>query len=542
MTSNFTPSLTANVVNFRFQKNTRILAKVKNWSWLILIVTAAFQCFFFWSVPCFVAITCIFIAWLTLSCIFMKEEILRNYPLSTFLIIGFTATQFYFPLVFTTFEFKPVIFNMELPDEVFFHSLAALAVLVAAHALYRLLPQQTTRKSSYLYRAGFFTPAHDLQLWLIGSLGLIANIYVFFFTTDLATQISGDAGGKAIQSLLPFAYAPYFLPVKSMFGGKGTQAKKLLLLLVLWTIALFTISMARNSRGAFMIGFTSVAFAYGLGLLLQIFEPPKIAFKNIAIAAAAFWIITGPLADLGTAMVIVRSQRAEMTKSELIALTINAFQDKNGIAMRRLTDKNVTSNWDERYLDNIFTARFANIKFNDASLVQAARVGDKNPQMLQYSIDYIWGALPGPILKLANPEVNKDHVYASSFGDYIYNLAGAGSVAFGGYRTGHFAGTGMAAFGWWYLLILGISIIPVFLLFDKLCLITGTVRFRGYTQYKMTFSIAALLVLTSIFQFLPIESVSGIIAFLIRGYLQMILLYFIVFQLSRICSNFFRKT
>lgn len=529
------------VIYVKLRKNTNIIAKVNSWSWILLMATAAFQCFFFWSIPDVVAILCIVIAWLILSFFFMNEEMLRNYPLSVFLIIGFTATQFYFPLLFTSLEFKPVIFNLELPYEVFFHSLAALIVLVMAHYIYRYFPQQTKRRSSYLYRCGFFTPPEDLQLWLIGGLGLMANIYVFFVSTDIATQISGNPSDKAIQSLLPFAYAPYFIPVKSIFGGKETKTKKLVLLLTMWTVALFIISMARNSRGAFMIGFTSIAFAYGLGLLLQVFELPKIAFKNIAIAVSVFWVVTGPLADLGTAMVIVRSQRADITKAELIELTWNAFQDKNGIAMRRLADKNAEGNWDERYLDNIFTARFANIKFNDASLIQAEKVGEKNPEMLRYSIDYMWGALPGPILKLANPDVNKDEVYSSSFGDYIYHLAGAGSLAFGGYRTGHFAGTGMAAFGWWYLLILGLAMIPVFLLFDKLCLITGTIRYYGHTEYKMVFSVASLLTLTAIFQFLPIESVSGIIAFLIRGYFQIILLYFAIYHVSRLLSNFIHK-
>ena len=48
---------------------------------------------------------------------------------------------------------------MELPDQVFFHSLAALLVLVLAHSFYRLLSKLTySRSFSLLGKAGFFDP------------------------------------------------------------------------------------------------------------------------------------------------------------------------------------------------------------------------------------------------------------------------------------------------------------------------------------------------------------------------------------------------
>lgn len=548
MNTDILPSLTQvadhttnqKIVFVKLKKSTDIVAKVSYWSWVILIVASFVQCFFFWSIPEFVAIICVIIAWIILTSFFLKEEMLRKYPLSTFMIIGFTATQLYFPLVFTTTEFKPVIFNLDLPYQVFFHSLATLIVLVIAHYIYRFFPQQTKRQSSWLYRLGFFKAPDDLQLWIIGIIGLFANIYVFF-VTNTTTLANADPSNKVIQSLFPFAYAPYLIPVKAMFGSNKKSSKRIVLQLVIWASILFFISMARNNRTAFMIGFTSIAFSYILGLLLEIFEPPKIAFKTIAIAAVCFWIVTGPIADLGTAMVIVRSQRENVTKAELIDITIAAFNDKTAIAMRRLQDRNAQSLWDERYLDNIFTARFANIKFNDATLVQAERVGEKNPKMLRYSTDYMWGALPDPILKVVNPNVNKEFTYSISFGDYIYSLAGAGKEVFGGYRTGHMAGTGMAAFGLWYLAILGVLMIFVFLLFDKLCLITDTIHFQGHKEYKMAFSVCSLLILTSVFQFLPTESVSQVITFMIRGYLQILFIYLFIYHATKQVCNLIYK-
>lgn len=521
----------------------QFLQKTINWSYWIFAICAGYQCLFFWSTENVIALSCVLFGWVLLTQFFVTPGILRTYPLSTFLIIGFTSTQLYFPLVFTSVELKPLVFNLELPYEVFMHSIASLLVLLSAHYLYRFLPVQTKRgPNSILYRAGFFQPPEEAQLWMIGCLGLLANVYVYFFSLDTATEVTGNALDKAIQALLPFSYAPYLIPFKKMYGSQEKGSKHIVLLLVIFTVLLFLISMAKNSRGAFMIGFTSVGFAYGLGLLLNLFKPPVIGLKTMIIAIAGFWLITGPLADLGTAMVIVRSQRSDVSKTELIELTLKAFKDKQTIMLRRLGDKAFEHDWDERYLDNVFTARFANIKFNDASLVQASKVGVSNPLMQKYTVDYIWGMFPDPILKRIKPDVDKDQVYARSFGDYIYSLAGAGSNVYGGFRTGHFTGTGMAAFGWWYLVILGVTMIPVFMLFDKLVM-TQTViqRGAGVRGQTLTFSVCGLLSITLIFMFLPMESVANIITFIIRGFGQTFLLYFFIFHVTRLTINTFRS-
>lgn len=513
------------------------ISKLVRWSWMLLLGASFLQVFIFSVMENMVAVVCTLFAWLITTKMFLKHDVLKIYPLSAFLIIGFAATQFYFPLVFTLLEGKPVIFNLELPLTVYFHSIAALVILVAVHYIYRQLPIQTYRgQNSILNRMGFFNTPSPLQIWLMGALGLGANIYVFFFSPSVATEISGAASDKAIFALLPFTYAPYFIPFTPLYGGNSETkiSKKVLHSLLAYTVVLFIISMARNSRGAFMIGFTSVGFSYLLALLLGVMKPPVIALKTIIIAIVGLWLITGPMSDLGMAMVMVRSQRDDMSKSELIDRTLEAYKDKAAIKLRKLQDEEVQSDWDEKYLDNIFTARFANIKYNDISLVQAAKIGEKNKLLKQFSIDYIWGALPTPVLKALNPSINKETLYTLSFGDYIYALSGAGNSVYGGFRTGHFAGTGMGAFGLWYLAILGVFILPVYLLLDKLVISKPTVTTDSNAQSpQLCFSLCGLLALTSIFQFLPTESVVIIITFLLRGWFQMVLLYFFLFQITR---------
>lgn len=526
-------------INKRFVKKASYLSAIKRWSWMLLLACGLFQGLYFEDKFNVEAICCVLAGWWIITRFLLTKPVLVNYPLSAFVILGFAATQLYLPLVFTTMEFKPLVFNLLLPEEVFFHSMASLFVLMFSHVVYRLLTNRfQDRSSSLLKKRGFFKPPSDLHLWLMGFIGLAASIYIYFISSA-GKEITGNASEKLIQGFIPFAYAPYFIPLGKLFGKRSGPRKNFYVLLGIFTLLLFIVSMGRNSRAIFIMGFASVGFSYALGLLLGAFKSPKISFKVLLISVLGFWVLTGPFADLGTAMVLVRDKRDDITKAQLIAMTLDAFNDKRAIKLRRLEDKQLETPWDERYLDNVFTARFANIKFNDASLVMASKIGENNPKMLKFSIDYIWGVLPSPILNLIKPGIDKEYLYSMSFGDYIYYLYGADKDILGGYRTGHFAGTGMAAFGLWYLLILGILIIPVYFLFDKFTYIKRSSF--PVPGAMITFSMCGLLASTFIFMFMLAESVSTIATFLVRGWIQMTLLYYIIFNVIDFFIALFRR-
>lgn len=509
--------------------------QVSLWSWLLLIFLSIYQFIFFWSLENVVAIEYTVVAWILTSTIFLDENNISSYPLSVFLILGFVSTQFYLPLLFTTFENKPIVYNLELPYTIFLHSFLGLLVLTVAHFFYRFLTKNPSeRTNSILLKIGLFVPPTDIQIWLMGFVGLGATVYSFFLSPSVGWEVTGAASDKAIQSLIHFSYAPFFIPFRTLYGKEQKPNKRLILFLLFYTVLLFIVSIGRNSRGAFMIGFTSVGFAYALGLLLGTFKPNFFTVKNAILLATGLLLITGPIADIGTAMVIVRDQRSKVTNSELMDLTIRAFNDKKAIKARRIEDNKDQGDWDERYLDNIFTARFANLKFNDASLVQSSKISPHSKNMLNYSIDYILGGLPSPLLDALKIDAHKEDVYATSIGDYLYYEAGGPKEALGGFRTGHFAGTGMAAFGWWYLLILGVGIIPVYYLFDKLVLVKYDDK---KNKKELTFSLCGLIALNSVFQFLPTESVIITVTFVMRTWFQMILLYVFIYYVTLFISN-----
>ncbi len=519
------------------------LTQVIRASWAVLGVCIVYQLIFFAEIINVVAMASVVLAWFVSTNIWLRKSMLETYLISAFTILGFASTQFYFPLVFTTIENKPLIYNLELPEEVFLHSSLALFVLIIAHAIYRFISKISfSRSVSLLGKIGFFDPPSHMQLWLMGFFGMASSFYVYFTSPDIGREVTGAASDKLLQGLVPFSYAPFFIPLGKLFGNNQKLSKTFVLTILIYSAMLFAISVGRNSRAGFILGLTTPAFAYALGLLLGVFKTKILTFKNVAVGAFVLYILTGPLSDLGVAMLIARDKNnKDITAMEQIDKTLEAFGDDYALEARRKSDLANDAgdfDWDERYLDNLFTARFANIKFNDASLVTYSKVGPYDPDMQDFSRDQLVATLPDPIIKLFGFDVDKEVILSLSFGDYLYLLAG-GYGQPEGFRIGHIAGTGLAAYGWWYLWLFGLVVIPIFYLNDKF--------FRRKTglalssaerpEQKFLFSFCGVLALTSFFQFLMFESVIIGANYLIRGWIQIVVLYFLMFHASRLLSQ-----
>lgn len=509
------------------------------WSWIILIFASILQCILFLTITNILAVIIVTISWFILQKWFLNPETLNNYPISSFIVIGFSVTQLYFPLVFTLVEGRPITFNLKLSDEVFLHSILILIVLTISHQIYRSISKTPINYLRYfLKKTLFFKPPSDSQLWLMGIIGLLSTFYVYIYAKS-ALELTGSTVDKLLESLIGFTYAPYFIGLRRLYDENNKKNNNFIIKLAAYTILVFLVSIARNSRGAFMFGFTSLGYSYGLGLLLNVFKPSFINRKNVTIFIALLWLFTGPVADLGAAMVIVRNQRHEVSSYELLSLTLKAYENKSAINNYKLNNRSVgDSDWDEYYLDNIFLSRFCNIKFNDASLIEASKLGKIDTGFQDFSINRALAILPDPVIKMLGLDINKKLINYS-FGDYLYAKSHAmsnDSNVIGVNRTGHVAGTGMAAFSWWYLAILAVAILPIFLLFDAFYI---KVRFPNKHTIQPRISLCLLLAINSVFSFLPAESVMVIPMFLMRGWFQMLFLYYIMFYFTSMLGNLF---
>lgn len=532
----------SNVGEIQIEKSAQesFLRLVRGGSWIVFAVAVLFQLIVYPDITNFVAILAIAFAWLIATNIWVQAKMLNNYLLSSFTMLGFVANQFYLPLLFTSLENKPVIYNLDMPEEVFMHSTLTLLALTAAHAFYRFLMDITPSKpASILEKAGFFIPPSHLQLWIMGMIGMLSSFYVYFVSPDVGREVTGAASDKLVQALVPFTYAPFFIPFSKLFGSNEKPIRGFLPLLLLYGAVLLAISLGRNSRGAFIIGLTNPAFAWILGLMMAVFSTRVFTVKNFLIGGLVLWFLIGPLSDLGTAMVIVRGDRNDIPPSELIMETIDAFGDKEAIEARRKDDVTDVVDWDEHYLDNIYTARFANIKFNDSNLITYSKVGEYDPDMQAFSLDQLLAVFPDPVLQLFDFDIDKDLVLSMSFGDFLYVLSG-GIGTPEAFRVGHYAGTGMATFGWWYLLLFAIVVVPIFYLNDKFFR-PRKLPNESTDNATVKLSFCAVLALTGYFQFLWFESVVNGATFLIRGWIQVVILYYIIFHLTRAVAWVFTR-
>ncbi|PZR24711.1 MAG: hypothetical protein DI535_21185 [Citrobacter freundii] len=517
----------------------RFLAGFLKWSWIILIFAGIVQCIVWPYLKTAFAFFVILVAWRLVTRFVMRAQIIREYPLSSFVILGFSLSQYCFPLVFTLMEGKPVTYNLKLPFTVFVHSLLAIVVVISAHLFYRFLrksrPILFNRFQLTLAKGGIFRAPGDAQIWMMGIIGLAAMFYVYFYSPSVGNEVEG-AGNKFIQGLIPFTYAPFYLLIKPMFGRYDVK-KTPVLPFVIFVILLFIVSIGRNSRGAFMFGFTGLGFGYIWGLLQGIFPGKILTVKNLIIGGVCMWIITGPFADLGTAMVIVRGERFDMTRSQLLSLTLEKYNDKKALAARKkfITEVSNTG-WDEHYLDNVLLSRFTNLKFNDASLEISEKIGI-DPVVQSFAIERPLAILPQPFIDFLGLDIDKAKVNAGSTGDILFERVG-GSNAIGTFRVGHFAGVGMASFGWLYLVFLFILIIPVFFLWDLLVI---RVRVKSKRKKQFVFSMAVLLSMHTLYFFINFENVFFILQFLIRNWIELVLLYLFLFHCTRFATLLVRK-
>ncbi len=514
--------------------------------WMMRVVLGAgvVQLIFFFSAENLFAVISAILGWKLTETYILKPVYLLKYTISSLIILGFSLTQFCMPLIFTLVEGKPLIYNLDLPYQVFTHSLLAIMTLLLAHALYRhLVPMKNVlrvRLQSTLARLSFYKAPTSTQAWIMGFIGILSMAATYFGGNryGVSDEDRGTAA-KIFQGLTVFAYTPFFLLLQPLYARNVRFRKVKIWKILLFLALIILLGIGGNTRGVFMIALTTSAIAYFFGLLIGKFDYKIFKLKNILAALIGFWILTGPLSDLGTAMVVVRSQRSDISGAELLSKTLDVYQDKEALRFYKHAALDATSDWDEHYFDNIFLARFCNLKYNDEGLKQTKRIGRVDNKMRKYTLDKFWAMLPQPVLDGLGVGINKDQLISSSFGDYLFQRAG-GTNALGGFRTGQFASTGMTAFGWWYLLILFVGIIPMFFLFDIFVL-----YFRGESGRGVNYiSMAALMLLNTFFMFLSLsstsESVIMIYNYMLRGWIQLAITYWLIFLISRKLSFFFR--
>jgi hypothetical protein len=497
--------------------------QVKSYISIVLVFLAVFQCIFFFSFENNVLVIVILTSYKLYDITIFNFNRFYRYPISSFLIFGYFMTQYFFPLLFTTLEFKKVSFNLNAPLEVSIHSLFTLISLILANLTYVNLCgyRRNSKITLYLKHFGLFKLPSNPQIWFLGYLGLLCMVYTSLI---VGSESGGNVFQKFMKGLNVYAYAPFFIIIKNLLIDKKTT-KKTYYYLIIFVFLIIIISVAKNARGSMLYGFAGLGFAFSLFRMLGLIKFKIFSKKTVFYLLLGVYLITGPLDQLSSAMLNVRDQRSNISSTELILMTFEAYFNEDLIIKKKSAVHDSYSIWDEHYLNNTFLARFSNLKFNDLSLEQANKIGT-NSDFRMYDFHKMAVVLPQPLLSLFDIKIDKGYVNSMSRGDMLlYTSAGAVGVL-GGFRVGHFSGIGMVSFGWYYLLVFYVFLIPLFYLLDSFV----------YKEPKGKLIISFLIIINFkfVFMYFPIDGVFGIGNYILRGWLESIVTYLLVIKLSNL--------
>jgi len=465
------------------------------------------------------------IAWYAL-----RPDVFRAFPLSTITMLAFNFTTLTGALVFQTVSWRSVIYNLEVPITAFaMLTLAQLGFLIG-HTIYRKLffvAQIPVLLSKGIIRplGGFEIPT-NLQLWAIGILGLASMVGSRII---LGAEIqTGNVIGKFFQALSPLMYLPYLIPfLHKLDISRSTPSSPNWLMLVGYTASILVFTLMINARAVFVLAPLVFITVFYLCYLLGIITIPRKAWPSIIISTP-FVLISGfLLLDLSTAMLVARAQRGAISPTELAALTVESFFDKNALQRYEARDTGGTQAqaYSEAYFRTGILGRFVTTKFHDNMFFYSRNFTDSERKKLTtYTYNRTVAILPQPAINLLGLNVRKDF-NAASMGDFTYYLGSGDVHAFGGQRTGSAIQNAISIFGFASAFVFPLMAILISIAIDA---------FRNYAKQGLLFSPIILTSLIGPTASLSLESITGVINFSTRGLAQSIILYAAVFFIMKI--------
>lgn len=456
------------------------------------------------------------LSWYILSISVFQYKNIIKHTVPFFILFSYAICFFFLPLVCTILEFKPLTYNFKNPLETLVHQFIFLMTLTLSFIVMTKLGKNKIRLF-LLKNTFFFTPLTEKKVWFLGLIGLLSYTFsIFAPETSLM--------GKVTDGLRYFAVAPTLLLFPSLYTGNQNKRpdKKTIKLVLVYALIYIFLGMARNSRLAMLFLFIDTTLIFFVYLLINN-VPIKslIKTKNLIGILLGLYILSGPLSDIGIAMIKVRSARNETDPITLLKNTWNFYQDPDFNNYKKIfyfKDNNINNDaWSEDYIDQVFLNRLCNLRVSDATLYYANLLGYNNQNMRKSFSDQLIANLPGGLI---SSSFKKSTQYSA--GDKLYALATDNPNAIGGYRVAGYTGLGLATFGYSFYIISFIFYIVSFYLLDA---------FGFYYRNKFVMSIFALLHIENWFYFL--NNGAGIlrnILFMCRGYFQDLLIYiFIVF-------------
>ncbi|WP_457767532.1 hypothetical protein [Cyanobium sp. ULC082] len=452
-----------------------------------------------------------------------REIRFLRFPLSTLVLIGFAVTLQLGPLLFTAMEGNSITNILQVPYTTFSHSLVVSAVCILAHWIYRnsaILYQLKAAVQHIMLRLYIFKPLHSSEVIWMGALGTFALAVSSWFNNQVTnTIVLKFIVGFDFLSIIPAS----FLLCRLLGMNDRLERNKFVqpLLIYLGFQALIVVtSVGRGARGPFLVPIVCLIIGFAFEWLYGLIRIRLSIFISLALVLL---LALPTVTDLATAIVMARFLRGDIPAQELLAVTLELMKDREtlrqytiGKTLKLSEDRNDT------YVSNLFLARFVNARYPDISLTFSQRITPQaGLQMARIQFLRVVSIFPGPVLDLFGLAKLKDLALSGSMGDFLMSLANTGSIYMvGGFFAGHFFGTGMAGFGYGYLIILLLGLLLVFPLLDSHALLSS--------HMIPVFSAVAITQLFPWLTFSSSESVASFFIFSFRTFFEPILLFFLV--------------
>lgn len=468
------------------------------------------------------------IVWVIFSKIGLNEKVIKEHTFAWGVFLSMSLYRI-LPLIATMLEGHSIGYNFILPLSTYGGE--TLLYLISTLAFYLAIKQKNPlpHLKNILFRCGFYDPANNKILWVIGFIGLALKIY-----TTINYIEYGNVIGKLLIGFTFLQYAPILIFFPRLIGYN--TCNKIVVInkgCIIYTIVLVVASFTTNSREAMIepIG------TFVLLLFLSYIN----SNKNIRSAINKKYIIIGffiaifaiPIInDISLAMLYNRQFRTNDNRAELFIKTLDTFRDEKKMEeLRYLKEKKDktqegqainSTTWSETYVKNFALNRYCNLKITDNTLYHAKKVGFANKQMFNDLWIEVIALLPTPILKFIG--VNYDKNVRYSRGDKLKALSTNRHPSSSFLITSHLA-DGLLTFGYWYFPIEFILCFIRFIFLD-----TFLLRHKG----KIYYSIFGLITIFSIFgMFRHAGGCSDILNYMFRGYWQDVILFTIGFALLK---------
>lgn len=499
-----------------------LIDKISNKIITLLFILSIIEAIFFSVIDCAGTIMFAF-AWIILSkTVFTQNNIIKH-TIPFFIIFAYAICFFFLPVVCTLIEQKPLSCYFKIAAQTFFHQFLFLSILVIAFVTMTKI-SKINSISNFLYKKTmFFEPLISTEIWIIGLIGFCCMAYsIFGSDTSLL--------GKIADGFKSFSTAPILLLFPQFYRTRQKISKKTINYIIIYIIIFIGLGMAANSRSAILLLIVNTSMIILLFLLLNNVSIRRIIkIKYLTYIIIGFFLITGPMSDLGIAMIGVRNMRSNVSPSELMVKTWEFYTGPNFSDFKKQFHKttkvfNDKDTWSEDYVDNVFLNRLCNLRISDASLFLANQLGYDNKQMQISFKEQLIANLPAIFVGSAFKESTR-----YSAGDKLYTLV-TGNEGIGSYRVAGYTGVGLATFGYAFYPISLLVFIILFYALDAFSIIRNG---------KWHLSILALLLIDKWFYFL--NNGAGIIrnvSYIMRGYFQDIILYLIlVFIIKKIIKR-----